>query len=106
MTVKKDSLSVARTVETFDRATGTFYVQRVEDIEPVLEENAYARNHQGNNGFGKSRNWRKIASIPCVVVEQIMRERGVDITAGTPEAERELRKFLRDNYKFRTVDRL
>lgn len=84
---------------------GKMYIRRSEDIESLLEENAEARS-RGNNGYGKSRLWRKIASIPCIVVEKILREEGVNILDGSPEAERYIRKFLQDNYKFRTVDKI
>jgi len=103
---KRDSLTDFRTVYHFDRADNKMYIQRVEDIEPLLDENAYARNHQGNNGFGKSRNWRKIGSIPMIIVEKALREEGVNILDGSPEADRWVRKFLDDNYKFRTVDKI
>jgi hypothetical protein len=103
---KKDSLTNFGVTEKFDRADNKLFIRRFEDIEPVLDENAYARNHQGNNGYGKSRNWRKIGSIPMIVVEQILREKGVNILDGSPEADRYVRQYLQDNYKFRTVDKL
>lgn len=105
MSLKRDSLTEFRTEHYFDHAEGKMYIKRVEDIEPLLDENAYARNHQGNNGFGKSRNWRKIGSIPMIVVEQAFRQ-GINILDGSPEADKWVRKFLDDNYKFRTVDKI
>ena len=103
---KRDSFTDFEARYHFDKATKTMYIERVEDIEPILEENAYARNHQGNNGFGKSRVWRKIGSIPMIFVEKILREQGVNILDGSPEADKFVRKFLDDNYKFRTVDKI
>lgn len=81
------------------------YIKRFEDVEPVLEENLMARN-QGNNGYGKSRLWRKIGSIPCIVVEKILREHGINILDGSPEADKYVKEFLRKNPKFKTVDKL
>lgn len=104
MDEKRDTLAVPRRVESFE--DGKLFIKNVQDIEPVLDENAYARNHQGNNGFGKSRVWRKIGSIPMIMVEQILREKGVNILDGSPEADKYIRKFLDDNYKFRTVDKI
>jgi hypothetical protein len=77
----------------------------VEDVEPLLDENANLRN-SGANGFSKSRNWREIGSIPCIVVEKILREHGVNIMDGSPEAQKYIRKFLSNNKKFMTVDRI
>lgn len=84
---------------------GKMYIRKSEDVEALLEENADARN-QGNNGYGRSRLWRKIGSIPCIVVEKILREHGVNILDGSPEADRYIREFLQKNNKFMTVDRL
>jgi hypothetical protein len=104
MEKKRDSIAESRTVKTFE--DGKLYISRIEDIEPVLQENEYARNHQGNNGYGKSRVWRKIGSIPCVIAEQILREHGVNILDGSPEADAFVRKYLQENRAFRTVDKL
>ena len=91
--------------EKYDKDIDRLYIQKSQDIEPVLEENLAHRN-AGNNGYGKSRNWRKIGSIPCIVVEKILREHGVNIMENSPEAEKYIRKFLQLNPKFMTVDKL
>jgi hypothetical protein len=93
------------TQEFYDRDTGTLRILHTEDVEPLLDENAGLRN-SGVNGFSKSRNWRKIGSIPCVIVEKILREHGVNILDGSPEAQKYIRKFLNNNKKLMTVDRL
>jgi len=84
---------------------GKMYIKRSEDIESLLEENNDARNN-GTNGYVKSRLWRKIGSIPCIVVEKILREHGVNILDGSPEAEKYTIEFLQKNRKFMTVDKL
>jgi hypothetical protein len=84
---------------------GKMYIRRSENIEALLEENNDARNN-GTNGYGKSRLWRKIGSIPCIVVEKILREHGVNILDGSPEAEKYTMEFLQKNPKFMTVDKL
>lgn len=106
MEKKRDSFTEFDSEYIFDHTEKKMFIRRSEDIEPLLDENAYARNHQGNNGFGKTRNWRKIGSIPMIFVEKILREHGVNILDGTPEANRYIRKFLDENYKFRTVDKI
>lgn len=104
MSKARDWMEEATAVEHFE--DGKLYIQRVQDIESVLDENAYARNHHPNNGYGKSRVWRKIGSIPCIVVEKILREKGVNILDGSPEADKYVREFLRKNPKFMTVNKL
>lgn len=100
---KKDTLS------DFDEQVffqdGKMFIRRSEDVETLLEDNAYARNHC-NNGYGKSRVWRRIGSIPCIVVEKILREHGVNILDGSPEADRYVRRFLQQNNKFMTVNKI
>ena len=100
---KRDSFS--NFDETISFEDGKMYIKRSEDIESLLEENADARNN-GTNGYGKSRLWRKVGSIPCIVVEKILREHGVNILDGSPEAEKYTMEFLRKNPKFMTVNKL
>ena len=106
MKEKRDSFTEFRTIHSFDHTENKMYIKRVEDVEPLLDENAYARNHQGNNGFGKSRLWRKIGSIPCIVVEKILREKGINILDGSPEADKYIVEFLQKNPKFMTVNKI
>jgi len=100
---KRDSFS--NFDETISFEDGKMYIKRSEDIESLLEENADARNN-GTNGYGKSRLWRKVGSIPCIVVEKILREHGVNILDGSAEAEKYTMEFLRKNPKFMTVNKL
>jgi len=89
--------------EFFDHTTGKFYIRRTVDVEPILDFNNIIKND--TDGYSKSRVWRKIGSIPNIVVEKILREHGVNILDGSPEAEKYIKKFLNNNTKFRTVDR-
>jgi len=103
---KRDTMTEIDSIISFDRAENKMYIKRFEDVESVLEENAYARNHQGNNGYGKSRIWRKIGSIPCIVEEKILREHSVNILDGTAKSDKYVKKFLKQNPKFMTVNKL
>lgn len=60
----------------YDEPTGTTIIGRVQDVEPILEENK--RLQTLNDGYSKSRELRRVASIPNVVVEQWMKE-GINI---------------------------
>ena len=93
-----------RTREVFDHETGRLYIQHIEDVEPIIEEVTEARN-SGTNGFSPKRHWRRIGTIPLVVVEKVLREKGINLMEDSPEARREVRKILNEFSKFRTVDK-
>jgi len=93
-----------RTREIFDHSTGTLYIEHVEDVEPVIEEVTEFRNNV-DNGFSDGRQWRKIGSIPLVVVEHVLRTRGINLMEDSPEARKEVKKILNEFSKFRTVDK-
>jgi len=42
-------------------------LQWTADVEPVIEANKVLQN-DGNRGFGKSREWQKVASVPLAVL--------------------------------------
>lgn len=77
-------------------------IKYTDDVEPVIDavkEDREARR----NGFSKSGNWRKIGSIPLVVVHQWLTEKGIDLMA--PGNEKYVRQALNEMSKFRTVDK-
>ena len=88
----------------FDHETGRLYVQHTEDVEPIINDVTAIRN-DGNNGFSHKRHFRKIGSIPLVVVEHVLRTRGINLMEDSPEARREVRKILNEFSKFRTTDK-
>lgn len=77
-------------------------IKITEDVEPVIEDATHERNER-RNGFGKSKNWRKIGSIPLIVVHQWLVEKGIDLMA--PGNEKYVRQALNEMSKFRTVDK-
>lgn len=78
-------------------------IKRTEDVEPVIEDAAEFRNNT-RNGFSKSKNYRKIGSIPLIVVQQWLTEKGIDLMA--PGNEKYVRQALNEMSKFRTVDKV
>lgn len=60
------------------RQTGedTFEYRHVQDIGAHLEQNKAMRNH--NDGYSKTREFRRVASIPPVVIEMWKNE-GIDV---------------------------
>lgn len=62
----------------------------VQDVAPILKRNKALQNC-GDNGYGKSRDFRRVASIPLVVVDKWLRE-GVDIF--NPDHAKEVKRRL------------
>ena len=73
-------------------------------MESVLEENAVHRS-AGNNGFSRERTFRKIGSIPMIMLDDAFRQ-GINPMDGSPEGQKWVMKLLADNPKLRTVDYL
>ena len=71
-------------------------IQRVQDVEPIIENNK--RLQAEGKGYSSSRELRRIASIPMVVVERWIQEDGVNFMAlGKQEKSAYLRKKLNDS---------
>ena len=77
-------------------------IRRTEDVEPVIDDVTEFKNST-RNGFSKSKNWRKIGSIPLIVVHQWLTEKGIDLMA--PGNEKYVKQALNEMSKFRTVDK-
>ena len=93
-------------IEKFDAATNTFYVEHREDVEPLIDENTDMKN-SGSDGWSPSRNWRKIGSIPLIVVEQVLRTEGINLMDNkNPEAIKRARRWLNENNKFKTTTKI
>lgn len=61
---------------SYDAPSGAHVITRVQDVEPILEENK--RLMSLNDGYSPTRELRRVASIPFIVVEQ-WRAEGIDI---------------------------
>ena len=75
----------------YDEMSDTATIRRVQDVEPVLDRNKALYTH--NDGYSPSRDIRRVASIPLVVVEQWMKE-GIDIF--DPNCREAVKKKLND----------
>lgn len=93
------------TREFYDRDNDRLYIHHSQDVSDLLDENNFAKG-VGNNGFSQSRLWRRIGSIPCIVVEKVLREHGVNMLENSSEAEKYIRRFLENNKKLMTVDKI
>jgi hypothetical protein len=65
-----------RGVQTFYIPDGDqFHIETVQDVQPILEQNAALRN-DGTGGWNKDKSWRRVASIPNAVMISFMQELG------------------------------
>lgn len=89
----------------FTDSAGTEHLVSVDDVEPVLDANKALQN-DGSNGYGPSRDLRRIASIPAIIAEKWLLEDGINVF--DPDHAAAVRKKLNDpDYKWlRAVDRL
>ena len=60
-----------------DERTGEITIERIQDVEPVIEANKRAQT--AGDGFSPSRDLRQIAEIPLGIVELWRTVLGVDI---------------------------
>lgn len=59
-----------------DRSEGVVHVERIQDVEPILERNKALQSIPQRSDFG-----RHIASIPNVILERWIHEEGVNYLA-------------------------
>ena len=78
-------------------------IRRSEDVEPVIDDVTAFKN-SSRNGFTASKNFRKIGSIPLIVIHQWLTEKGIDLM--DPANEKHIRQALNEMTKFRTVDKV
>ena len=62
------------THEWIDNQDGTFTVASSQDVEPFLDRNKAMANQ--NDGYNQSRDMRRLASIPNIVLMQWLNEAG------------------------------
>ena len=79
-------------------------VERIQDVEPILEHNKQLRSLEQRSDWG-----RHVASIPCVILERWLNEAyhagNVNIRFGTKEFDELVEKKLRDpEWKFLRTD--
>lgn len=60
----------------YDPVTDELTVVHRHDVEPILELNKILYN-DGTGGYGPTREWRRIASIPNIILEKWLKEEGI-----------------------------
>ena len=72
-----DPLSGVQTFHDHDESTGVMHLQRVQDVEPILERNkALQKTDHQSNGIKKS--WMHAATVPNIIIEKWINEYGVN----------------------------
>jgi hypothetical protein len=87
----REILQDGSTVEYFDDE-GVLGVNRSQDVEAILDANKAMVNQ--NDGYSDSRNTRRVASVPNVVIEKWLIEEGLDIFSQDPAMKRRVRAKL------------
>lgn len=65
------------------------------DVTDHLEQNKAMMNH--NDGYSPSRELRRVASIPAIIILKWKEELGVDFYSTDPEQKRKVRQLLNSN---------
>lgn len=73
-----DPLTGVVEYHSYDPATRETIIETVQDVEPILERNKALQN-EDDGGWSPSRDLRRAASIPDVVILKWRRELGVDV---------------------------
>lgn len=97
-------MSDVATVATLDRTDGKVVIERIQDIETILDRNKFLQNEKQTwAGY-----WHHIGTIPNVIIEKWMNEEGVNILKmPADEWGQFIKRKLRDpdNKWLRTTDR-
>jgi hypothetical protein len=78
LTMALDPTTGVRDDFKYDHTDDRFYIRSSQDVAPMMRANRDDRL-SGNDGYTPSRDLWKIASIPNIVAEKWMREKGVNI---------------------------
>jgi hypothetical protein len=57
---------------------GSLIVHREADVEPLLEANKAL--YTMNDGYSPSREWRRAATVPSIIIEKWKNEHGIDLS--------------------------
>lgn len=73
------TLGVVHEEAVWDEAEETLILRTSQDVQPILDRNKELVALGGDGFFGPERNWRRIASIPEVLIVQWLQEEGLNI---------------------------
>ena len=91
-----DDDGVIKTETHYNDMEDQLVIKREQDVQPILDANKEMAN-DGTKGFSKSGDFRRVASIPLIVIEKWMKEDGVNFfELQGPERTKYLRRKLND----------
>ena len=84
-------MSDLKTTIQHDESEDKLHIAHTEDIQPLIDSNARARNEADKHA--KWGDWNRVASIPATVVMQWMKE-GINVMAPTDEDQKKIKQKL------------
>jgi hypothetical protein len=75
--LERDPLTGTERWFEYDPVTKECSIETVQDVEPILEMNKALQTH--NDGYSKTREWRRAASIPNTLIYEWLTKEGIDV---------------------------
>lgn len=63
----------------YHESTGEWGIESVQDVDPILDWNKSAQNHDSYSSNGIKNEFWHVARIPIVIQEKWLREDGIDV---------------------------
>lgn len=77
--LEHDPLTGITTYFDYIHETDTTVIERVQDVEPILETNKILQNDDDITKQGIKDSWWKYATIPNIIIEKWLSEHGVNL---------------------------
>ena len=88
-----ENTGVTKTILHSDDSEGKIHIETTQDVQPVLEENKIRRNL--GEFHNKKKDWYHAASIPLVVVQQLVKK-GIMHPHGAVKDKARFKKWVND----------
>lgn len=88
-----ENTGITKTILHSDDSEGKIHIETTQDVQPVLEENKIRRNL--GEFHNKKKDWYHAASIPLVVVEQLVKK-GIMHPHGAVKDKARFKKWVND----------
>lgn len=84
-----------------DKSNGDLTIERIEDVESILQHNKQLQAENHNKSFINDSSWgHKVADIPNIVIEQWLKE-GIDLFSTDPDMKKKVLRKLQDpSYRY------
>jgi|TARA_R100001480_G_scaffold6793_3_gene14143 hypothetical protein len=88
-----ENTGITKTILHSDDSEGKIHIETTQDVQPVLEENKIRRNL--GEFHNKKKDWYHAASIPLVVVQQLVKK-GIMHPHGAVKDKARFKKWVND----------